>query len=49
MCTKNIYENYKFYLSIENTLCDSYVTEKLWWRMPFPVVPIVMGGLVRTD
>ena len=34
---------YKFYLSFENSLCDQYVTEKLFYRMNQKLVPIVMG------
>ena len=35
--------SYKFYLSFENSLCDEYVTEKLWRILNIDVVPVVMG------
>ena len=34
----------KFFLSFENSLCDEYVTEKLWLPILNGVVPIVMGA-----
>jgi hypothetical protein len=37
--------SYKFYLAFENSLCEDYVTEKLWKVMDARVVPIVMGGV----
>ncbi len=42
-CTAAVNGSYKFYLSFENSLCDGYATEKFWWRMSQPVVPVVMG------
>ena len=35
--------DYKFYLSFENSLCTDYVTEKLWRAMSINIVPVVMG------
>ena len=32
-----------FYLSFENSLCDQYVTEKLWSWLKKDIVPVVMG------
>jgi hypothetical protein len=32
-CTKQVEDNYKFYLSFENSLCDHYVTEKFFNRI----------------
>ena len=29
-CTAAVERDYMFYLSFENSLCDQYVTEKLW-------------------
>ena len=43
-CRKMLERNYKFYLSFENSLCDDYVTEKLWRAMHINIVPVVMGG-----
>ena len=42
-CTTAIERDFKFYLSFENSLCNSYVTEKFWRRMDSNVIPIVMG------
>ena len=36
-------KNSSFYLSFENSLCDHYVTEKLWSWMKKDIVPVVMG------
>ena len=32
-----------FYLSFENSLCEDYVTEKLWQWLRRDIVPLVMG------
>ena len=37
-------KKYKFYLAFENTICDDYITEKLWRTMTRYIVPIVLGG-----
>lgn len=37
-------DDYKFYLSFENTLCDDYVTEKLFAPIRQFVIPIAFGG-----
>ncbi len=42
-CTEAVERDYLFYLSFENSLCDHYVTEKLWMRLRQNVVPIVLG------
>ena len=47
-CIKRLLHNsgsYKFYLAFENSLCEDYVTEKLWKIMSLDVVPVVMGGV----
>lgn len=37
--------NYLFYLSFENSNCDNYITEKLWWNaFEKNSIPIVMGA-----
>ncbi|KZC12838.1 Alpha-(1,3)-fucosyltransferase C [Dufourea novaeangliae] len=36
--------DYFFYLSFENTLCEDYVTEKLYNALSYNIVPIVYGG-----
>ena len=35
--------DYKFYLSFENSLCDEYITEKLYRILELDVVPVVLG------
>ena len=38
---------FRFYLSFENSLCQNYVTEKLW-KIIFGkhyIIPVVMGGV----
>ena len=45
-CDDNLLNNtYKFYLSFENSLCENYVTEKLWRLIlrRVNIVPVVMG------
>ncbi|XP_019865478.1 3-galactosyl-N-acetylglucosaminide 4-alpha-L-fucosyltransferase FUT3 isoform X2 [Aethina tumida] len=38
-------DDYMFYLSFENSNCDEYITEKLWWNaFEKGAIPIVMGG-----
>ena len=43
-CDEIISSRYKFYLSFENSLCQEYVTEKLWRSYHHNVIPVVMGG-----
>lgn len=38
-------QNYKFYLSFENSFCKDYVTEKLFNILQKNVVPIVYGAV----
>ena len=38
-------EDYKFYLSFENSGCQEYVTEKFWNALKYGMLPIAMGGL----
>lgn len=42
-CDK-ILEDYKFYISAENSLCADYVTEKFYRALHAGAVPIVYGG-----
>ncbi|KAJ8923254.1 hypothetical protein NQ315_001810 [Exocentrus adspersus] len=38
-------DKYLFYLSFENSNCDEYITEKLWWNAYYKnSIPIVMGA-----
>ena len=43
-CKEMIRKDYKFYLSFENSLCNNYVTEKLWRPIYADCVPIVLGA-----
>ena len=48
-CDFKIGQDYKFYLSFENSLCLDYVTEKLFNTFMLPIVPIVLGGANYAD
>lgn len=41
--------SYKFYLSFENSICEDYVTEKLWRMWKYEVLQVVMGGVNYTE
>ncbi|UJR08810.1 hypothetical protein I4U23_013065 [Adineta vaga] len=44
-CTQNTLSHYRFYLSFENSKCDSYITEKYWIQgTNGQAVPIVLGA-----
>jgi len=50
LCTKDLYNSYKFYLAFENGQCNEYITEK-FWKLYNPnhlfdvhVIPIVRGA-----
>ena len=42
-CREMVQQKYKFYLSLENSLCLDYITEKFYNMMNYNVVPIVMS------
>ena len=46
---QTIAKDYKFYLSLENSLCQEYVTEKFFNAMDSGMIPVVNGGLSKED
>ena len=43
-CYKMLEQNYKFYISFENSICSDYVTEKFFSILQYNIVPVVYGG-----
>ncbi|KAM8719481.1 hypothetical protein ACLKA7_012097 [Drosophila subpalustris] len=43
-CDEMLDTKYKFYLAFENSLCEDYVTEKLYGALQHRIVPVVFGG-----
>jgi alpha-1,3-fucosyltransferase len=43
-CDLMLDADYKFYMSFENSLCEDYVTEKLFRNMQRLIIPVVYGG-----
>lgn len=38
-------DDYKFYFAWENSACQEYITEKVWWNAYYKgAVPIVLGS-----
>lgn len=46
-CHERISRDYKFYLSLENSLCVDYTSEKLFhiYELDLPIIPVVRGAL----
>lgn len=42
-CEDKIIKQYYFYLGFENSICDDYITEKVWKRLKQGVIPVVLG------
>ena len=43
-CYRHVASNYRFYLSLENSRCRDYITEKLFLALVNNLVPIVYGA-----
>jgi len=43
-CFRMMENEYKFYISFENSVCKDYVTEKFMKIARYNIVPIVLGG-----
>ena len=43
-CLDAIERDYRFYLSFENSFCESYISEKPYKILDHDIVPVVLGG-----
>lgn len=43
-CYEALSRVYLFYLALENSLCDHYISEKFWYTLEAGMVPVVMGA-----
>jgi hypothetical protein len=43
-CKENMARKYKFYLAFENSVCNEYITEKLFDMLNYEVLPVVLGA-----
>ena len=43
-CLQLMGAKYKFYLSLENAVCNGYVTEKFFNILPYNTIPVILNG-----
>lgn len=43
-CLQIVGNEYKFFLSFENSVCDQYITEKFFKILQYDTIPIVLGA-----
>lgn len=43
-CLKSYVRDYMFFLSLENSICKDYVTEKFYRMLNYKIIPVVFGG-----
>jgi len=44
LCAIEIEAKYKFYMALENSICDDYVTEKFFRTMRYNIIPVTANG-----
>jgi hypothetical protein len=44
-CYEKLSNEYRFFLSFENSLCKDYVTEKMFQALKYPWIPVVFGAV----